>query len=57
MFQCKLYLVMTHMIRHQRTKDNMKKTILSFAAIGALLASAATFEENLAAKDYVAAAA
>ena len=35
----------------------MKKTILSFAAIGALFASAATFEENLAAKDYAAAAA
>ena len=35
----------------------MKKTILSFAALGALLASAATFEENLAAKDYAAAAA
>lgn len=35
----------------------MKKTILSFAAIGALFASAATFEENLAAKDYAAAVA
>ena len=48
---------MTHMTRQQRTNDNMKKTILSFAALGALFASAATFEENLAAKDYAAAAA
>ena len=35
----------------------MKKIILSFAALGALFASAATFKENLAAKDYAAAAA
>lgn len=35
----------------------MKKTILSIAAFGALFASAVTFEENLAAKDYAAAAA